>query len=1504
MKKTFTKRFFSVLLSVVMLVGLLPTAVIPVSAADLIGRDTIYSVAITVDSPVAGEPLLTCVPETTLCDITCIWSVRGLKGVTEVPATTIAEAGTIYYLAMTLTPKVDLYTFAASVTGTVNGNTVTIERMSSTKVACMVPITPVTRATEVAVSVPQPAYGTTPGIPTVTDGRTVTDYTWYRNHPTGLVDKVELGEDDVFTGSYTYWMDATVTAAANEVFDENTTVTVNGQETVILSREPDANTITFRYNVDEILNVAANIYVPDGNGGCWHLTHGDTKTNGNGYTASYQSGVLTLTNTGDSTISGFYKIPNQTWYTGIYADYPLTVRFEGDFQFTLGSVPEDASYVYGIYVLGNLTIINGEAAADRTVSFIPAEGTLATHGSSGIYCESGSLSVKNESSKAFVLNANGVGVRPVDGAVEANFTNNGIYAEDSIIIGDGCTVNATAADVQLSSEGETISRGIYCYRDITIGRGAVVTATGGDINPSMSATTLNLGFSQYCYGVQAAAGNITVNGGTLIVSGGNIEYGDLTGSGGATYGQEDCYGIYAGDTITLNGGVITATAGYSHATALVAGSLSKGIYCTNLTVSSGTLTANAGDAWLESTGLYVLGYLNQTGGTITGTGGVSVCLQGSGTGSRGVYVAIALTASGGSLTGNGGTMGIQRPSVGLHAGTITLSGTAQVTGFGGLTTRDPIETPVTGESIFAAYPGDSIGVWTFDDLTVDGNAVLTATGGTVRGNNYSPAKAMSIGLQIVTTDDCTISGSGKVVATGGETHYGGKGNNYYDSSCGIYGEVSSLTIDGTTVIATGGNVSTKTVSGNGVTKGGVSYGFYLLGSSLTLQNSAELTATGGDNPTYSDNYTQKSQVNNSYGAYIGGDITVTDSVLTATGGISIRTVGLCNGGTVTLNGIGSRLTASADDYYEDAPGTGSEVYCYGVMNGDDNNPGGAYTVNGGVLLLQGRELAMKYQTNNTLTAATILRSQNWDGSNATNERSPANLSAFYASEYVKADSDNVYVTIKDWTYGDAGWDPSYTTYEGEPTILWTGTTRAGASYSADTAPTDAGSYTVTVTYPGGQTGSADFTVLPRAITACDMNLNDENFTYNGTEQTANVTVCLFGSELVEGIDYTLSGNTGTNVGKYTLTVTGIGNFEGTSSVVFYIVAKSPAEADFNIPEIGEYAYTGEWVELPLPTLKEPYTGGGTITLYYNGVSTPPSDIGEYKVTFNITVGTNFTYADNIEYGTLVIKPADISTIGIRDLDAPQAGKTPDTEAKSANTALYSVLKVRWLNEEDTEVNIFEEGKFYTVEITVSSTYIGDGSGNRFNFTDSVTASIDGIEVTGDGSSVTVNEDNTVTIRYKFPEAAVAPTGVTVSGTAESFGDEEDVLSIDFILAGSTEKSYSAILTGTKGDFVVENVAPGTYTMRVTKNNHVTREYEIVVAEEDVVQDVKIHLLGDINGDGKVNSIDVARANAHARGVSALTGYELASADINGDGKVNSVDVARMNAHARSISLLW
>ena len=68
--------------------------------------------------------------------------------------------------------------------------------------------------------------------------------------------------------------------------------------------------------------------------------------------------------------------------------------------------------------------------------------------------------------------------------------------------------------------------------------------------------------------------------------------------------------------------------------------------------------------------------------------------------------------------------------------------------------------------------------------------------------------------------------------------------------------------------------------------------------------------------------------------------------------------------------------------------------------------------------------------------------------------------------------------------------------------------------------------------------------------------------------------------------------------------------------------------------------------------------------------------------------------------------------------------------------------------------------------------------------------------------------------------------------------------------------------------------------------------------------VKLHPIGDINGDGLVNTTDMMRANNHAKELVPLSGYEFACANVNGDDIVNTTDVMRINLHAKSISSLW
>lgn len=162
----------------------------------------------------------------------------------------------------------------------------------------------------------------------------------------------------------------------------------------------------------------------------------------------------------------------------------------------------------------------------------------------------------------------------------------------------------------------------------------------------------------------------------------------------------------------------------------------------------------------------------------------------------------------------------------------------------------------------------------------------------------------------------------------------------------------------------------------------------------------------------------------------------------------------------------------------------------------------------------------------------------------------------------------------------------------------------------------------------------------------------------------------------------------------------------------------------------------------------------------------------------------------------------------------------------------------------------------------------------------------------------VNE-NWDTIPFTVVEGKIS-TGSTVSGTVTSFGEATEPVTIR-LLENGTEIDK---VTSTDGTYSFSSVSPGTYTIEVSKLNHATRTYEITVEREDITEALKIHLKGDINGDGRVNVADVAKANAHAKKTVYLEGYDLQCADINGDSRVNVADVAKMNAHAKKTVFLW
>ena len=158
------------------------------------------------------------------------------------------------------------------------------------------------------------------------------------------------------------------------------------------------------------------------------------------------------------------------------------------------------------------------------------------------------------------------------------------------------------------------------------------------------------------------------------------------------------------------------------------------------------------------------------------------------------------------------------------------------------------------------------------------------------------------------------------------------------------------------------------------------------------------------------------------------------------------------------------------------------------------------------------------------------------------------------------------------------------------------------------------------------------------------------------------------------------------------------------------------------------------------------------------------------------------------------------------------------------------------------------------------------------------------------------------IEFNLPTLMANPVaeGVTVGGAVIS-GAEGNV-TIELIADGAVIATATA--SGKEGTYSIENVAAGTYTLKVSQANHVAREYTITVEAENLTQDVKIHLIGDIDGNGKVNTGDVAKLNAHLKGTNKLTDeYQIKCANVNG-GSLNMGDTAALYGHIKGTKKLY
>ena len=177
-----------------------------------------------------------------------------------------------------------------------------------------------------------------------------------------------------------------------------------------------------------------------------------------------------------------------------------------------------------------------------------------------------------------------------------------------------------------------------------------------------------------------------------------------------------------------------------------------------------------------------------------------------------------------------------------------------------------------------------------------------------------------------------------------------------------------------------------------------------------------------------------------------------------------------------------------------------------------------------------------------------------------------------------------------------------------------------------------------------------------------------------------------------------------------------------------------------------------------------------------------------------------------------------------------------------------------------------------------------------------------LEYKGASASYTVN----------VTDPAPAVTG-SVSGTITTFKDTDIATAIALIPDGGVEAAYTAnvteytLVSGNKytAAYAFSEVEDGEYTLVISKENHVTREYDVTVEGSEVDVDAVLHLVGDVTGDGRINAIDLSRIKAHMTKSSVITDeYILKCANVAGNAAVNAMDLSRLKAHMTKSSLLW
>lgn len=134
---------------------------------------------------------------------------------------------------------------------------------------------------------------------------------------------------------------------------------------------------------------------------------------------------------------------------------------------------------------------------------------------------------------------------------------------------------------------------------------------------------------------------------------------------------------------------------------------------------------------------------------------------------------------------------------------------------------------------------------------------------------------------------------------------------------------------------------------------------------------------------------------------------------------------------------------------------------------------------------------------------------------------------------------------------------------------------------------------------------------------------------------------------------------------------------------------------------------------------------------------------------------------------------------------------------------------------------------------------------------------------------------------------------TLSGTITSYGDADEPVQLQLL---DTSLNVVRSTTTTEGTYRVIVKTNTTYTLVISKANHVSQSYRIIIGDTSAEQDATLWLYGDLNKDGVVNNKDVTLFQEYFAGYTRKIPNDLA--DLDEDGMVTRRDAMILARHVK------